>query len=125
MSQSDRPHVPSSVDNPSLNVGDDSGVITKTDRAWRSRRFTRYLIIFCGDIDVWFGTVNDVSMMGAMPLYLTAGFISKKAWNVTPEQVVASMHTAAREAGWRLSPEYKVVQKGKADGLYVSTLGLG
>lgn len=73
------------------------------------------------------GTVNDVSMLGARPLYLTAGFILEEGLQVaTLKRVIASMQAAAREAGVQIvAGDTKVVQKGKADGLYITTSGIG
>jgi len=73
------------------------------------------------------GTVNDVSMLGAKPLYLTAGFILEEGLPIsTLERVVASMQAAAHEAGVQIvAGDTKVVQKGKADGLYITTAGVG
>lgn len=73
------------------------------------------------------GTVNDVSMLGAIPLYLTAGFILEEGLPMeTLQRVVASMKAAADEAGVQIvAGDTKVVQKGKADGLYITTSGVG
>jgi hydrogenase expression/formation protein HypE len=73
------------------------------------------------------GTVNDVAMLGATPLYLTAGFILEEGLPMeTLQRVVASMKTAAQEAGVQIvAGDTKVVQKGKADGLYITTAGVG
>ena len=73
------------------------------------------------------GTVNDVSMLGANPLYLTAGFILEEGLPMeTLLRVVASMKAAAEEAGVQIvAGDTKVVQKGKADGLYITTTGVG
>jgi hydrogenase expression/formation protein HypE len=73
------------------------------------------------------GTVNDVAMLGANPLYLTAGFILEEGLPMeTLERVVASMKAAADEAGVQIvAGDTKVVQKGKADGLYITTSGVG
>ena len=73
------------------------------------------------------GTVNDVAMLGATPLYLTAGFILEEGLPMgTLERVVASMKAAAAEAGVQIvAGDTKVVQKGKADGLYITTAGVG
>jgi hydrogenase expression/formation protein HypE len=73
------------------------------------------------------GTVNDVAMMGAKPLYLTAGFILEEGLDIRLlEKVVDSMRTAADEAGIQIiAGDTKVVQKGKADGLYITTTGFG
>jgi hydrogenase expression/formation protein HypE len=73
------------------------------------------------------GTVNDVAMMGAIPRYLTAGFILEEGLEVAVvERVVASMHVAAAEAGVHVvAGDTKVVEKGKADGMYITTAGVG
>jgi len=73
------------------------------------------------------GTVNDIAMLGAEPLYLTAGFILEEGLELaTLERVIKSMQTAAREAGVQIvAGDTKVVQRGKADGLYINTAGFG
>ncbi len=73
------------------------------------------------------GTVNDVSMLGAIPMYLTAGLILEEGLEVpTLEIVLASMREAAQEAGVSIvAGDTKVVQKGKADGMYITTSGIG
>jgi hydrogenase expression/formation protein HypE len=73
------------------------------------------------------GTVNDVAMLGANPLYLTAGFILEEGLPMeTLQRVVTSMKAAAQEAGVQIvAGDTKVVQKGKADGLYITTAGIG
>jgi hydrogenase expression/formation protein HypE len=73
------------------------------------------------------GTVNDVAMMGGRPLYLTAGFILEEGLEVyTLEKVVASMAVAAAEAGVQIvAGDTKVVEKGKADGIFITTAGVG
>jgi hydrogenase expression/formation protein HypE len=73
------------------------------------------------------GTVNDVSMLGAKPLYLTAGFILEEGLSMDMlQRVIASMKEAADEAGVQIvAGDTKVVQKGKADGLYITTTGVG
>lgn len=73
------------------------------------------------------GTLNDVAMMGARPLCLTAGFVLEEGLPMaTLERIVASMARAAREAGVRVvAGDTKVVERGKADGLYVNTTGIG
>lgn len=73
------------------------------------------------------GTVNDVAMLGATPLYLTAGFILEEGLPMdTLQRVVASMKAAADEASVQIvAGDTKVVQKGKADGLYITTSGVG
>jgi hydrogenase expression/formation protein HypE len=73
------------------------------------------------------GTLNDVAMMGAVPICLTAGFVLEEGLAVaTLERVVASMARAARDAGVPVvAGDTKVVERGKADGLYVNTTGIG
>jgi hydrogenase expression/formation protein HypE len=68
-----------------------------------------------------------VAMLGAQPLYLTAGFILEEGLEFeTLQRVVVSMATAASEAGVSIvAGDTKVVQKGKADGLYITTAGVG
>jgi hydrogenase expression/formation protein HypE len=73
------------------------------------------------------GTVNDVSMAGATPLYLTAGFILEEGFSIELLQhVVASMQQAAIEAGISIiAGDTKVVEKGKADQIFINTAGVG
>lgn len=73
------------------------------------------------------GTVNDLAVMGAEPLYLTAGFILEEGFSTEKlEHIVRSMEQACREAGVNIaSADTKVVEKGKADGLFINTAGVG
>lgn len=73
------------------------------------------------------GTVNDVAMMGAEPKYLTASFIIEEGLSIQVlAKVAASMQQAAHQAGVLLvAGDTKVVQKGKADQLFISTTGAG
>src|SRR5512147_2664231 len=73
------------------------------------------------------GTVNDVAMMGAVVKYLTAGFILEEGCELDVlERVIDSMKNAAAEANVEIvAGDTKVVQKGKADGLYINTTGVG
>jgi hydrogenase expression/formation protein HypE len=73
------------------------------------------------------GTVNDLSVSGATPLYLTAGFILEEGFPVADlTRVAASMREAADAAGVRIvTGDTKVVQRGKADGCYINTAGVG
>jgi hydrogenase expression/formation protein HypE len=66
-------------------------------------------------------------MMGANPQYLTAGFILEEGVEMSIlERIVASMRSAAYEAGVQIiAGDTKVVQKGKADGVYINTTGIG
>ena len=82
-----------------------------------------------GDIGVLavHGTVNDVAMMGARPCFLTAGFVLEEGLPLqTLERIVRSMAGAANAAGIPfVTGDTKVVERGKADGLYINTTGLG
>jgi hydrogenase expression/formation protein HypE len=73
------------------------------------------------------GTVNDLAMCGARPLYLSAGFILEEGLPMeTLRHIVESMSRAAAEAGVQLvTGDTKVVDRGKGDGLYVNTAGIG
>ncbi len=73
------------------------------------------------------GTVNDIAVMGAKPLYLTAGFILEEGLRVDVlEYVVSSMEKAAEEAGVLIvAGDTKVVERGKGDGIYINTSGFG
>jgi hydrogenase expression/formation protein HypE len=73
------------------------------------------------------GTVNDLAMSGAHPLYLSTGFILEEGFPVADlEQVVGSMSEAAASAGVAVvTGDTKVVEKGKADGCYINTAGIG
>lgn len=73
------------------------------------------------------GTVNDIAVSGARPLYLSAGFILEEGFPLDDlRRVVASMASAAERAGVEVvTGDTKVVQRGKADGCYINTAGIG
>jgi hydrogenase expression/formation protein HypE len=73
------------------------------------------------------GTVNDLAMAGARPLALSAGFILEEGFAIdTLTRVVASMRAAAAEAGVHIvTGDTKVVDRGKGDGLFINTAGIG
>jgi hydrogenase expression/formation protein HypE len=73
------------------------------------------------------GTINDISMSGARPLYLSAGFILEEGLPLdTLGRIVDSMAAAARTAGVLLvTGDTKVVDKGHGDGVYINTSGIG
>ncbi|MEM8948164.1 MAG: hydrogenase expression/formation protein HypE [Pseudomonadota bacterium] len=73
------------------------------------------------------GTVNDLAMCGARPLHLSAGFIIEDGLPMaTLEQIVGSMSQAAAAAGVTIiTGDTKVVEHGKADGLFINTSGVG
>ena len=120
-------------DNPALRAGDDAGVV-KAGAGERLAISTDSHVVWPlffpgGDIGrlAVCGTVNDVAMMGATPRYLTAGFILEEGVQLSLlERIVASMKAAAAEAGVQIvAGDTKVVQRGKADGLYITTTGVG
>jgi len=73
------------------------------------------------------GTVNDVAMSGAKPLYLAAGFILEEGFPLSDlKRVVESMADAANKAGVPVvTGDTKVVEKGKGDGIFITTTGVG
>lgn len=120
-------------DNPVLRAGNDAGVVELANEERLAISTDSHVVwpLFFpgGDIGrlAICGTVNDVAVMGAEPRWLTAGFILEEGLEVeTLQRVIASMHTAAAEAGVELiAGDTKVVQRGKADGLYINTSGIG
>jgi hydrogenase expression/formation protein HypE len=73
------------------------------------------------------GTVNDLAVAGAKPLYLSAGFILEEGFGVADlTRIAESMRDAAAAAGVAVvTGDTKVVEKGKADGCYINTAGVG
>ncbi len=79
-----------------------------------------------GSLSVY-GTVNDLAMSGARPLYLSAGFILEEGLAMeTLWQVVQSMQQAAAATGVKIiTGDTKVVDRGKGDGIFINTTGVG
>jgi hydrogenase expression/formation protein HypE len=73
------------------------------------------------------GTINDVAMCGAVPLYLAASFILEEGFPLADlKRIVDSMAAASRAAGVPVvTGDTKVVEKGKGDGVFISTTGVG
>ncbi len=73
------------------------------------------------------GTVNDLAMSGARPRYLSLGFILEEGLAMDDlARVVASVQRAAREADVAVvAGDTKVVERGKGDGIYITSSGLG
>lgn len=73
------------------------------------------------------GTVNDLVVMGARPLWLTAGFVIEEGFPLADlDRIAASMAHACREAGVQLvAGDTKVVERGKGDGVFITTAGVG
>jgi len=73
------------------------------------------------------GTVNDLAMGGATPLFLSAAFIIEEGFSMDDlRRVVSSLRQAAAEEGVQVvTGDTKVVEKGKGDGLFINTTGIG
>jgi hydrogenase expression/formation protein HypE len=73
------------------------------------------------------GTVNDLSCMGATPLYMTCGFVIEEGFPIDKlEEAVASMSKTANEVGVHIvAGDTKVAGKGQVDGLFITTTGVG
>ena len=122
------------LDNEILRLGDDAGVVGLVPDGHSVAISTDSHVVSPlffpgGDIGklAVCGTVNDLAMRGAVPKYLTAGFILEEGLDIgLLERVMLSMKTAAQEAGVEIvAGDTKVVQAGKADGLYINTAGIG
>ncbi len=119
--------------NPALDAGNDAAVLPAVRTGQLAVSTDSHVVwpLFFpgGDIGTLAvcGTVNDVAMVGAVPAYLTAGFIIEEGFEVSRlTTIVASMRQAAAEAGVIIvAGDTKVVQHGKADGLYINTAGIG
>ena len=120
-------------DNPILRAGNDAGVLQSASGIRLAMCTDSHVVMPLffpgGDIGklAICGTVNDLAMMGAVPTWLTAGFILEEGLDLSIlERVIQSMQSAAKEAGILIAAgDTKVVQKGKADGLYINTSGVG
>ena len=117
--------------NPRLEPLTDSALIGNGDRrlAFTTDSFVvRPLFFPGGDIGELAvnGTVNDLAMAGAQPMALSAGFIVEEGLPVADlDRIVASMARAAEAAGVEVATgDTKVVERGKADGLYINTSGV-
>ena len=73
------------------------------------------------------GTINDIAMAGARPLYLSASFILEEGFPLSDlKTIVTSMATAARKANVSIiTGDTKVVERGKGDGVFITTTGVG
>jgi len=74
-----------------------------------------------------FGTANDLAVMGARPVYLSAGFILEEGLEMDVlKKIVASMKSAADHVGVKLvTGDTKVVERGAVDGIFINTAGIG
>lgn len=127
----------SRFDNPHLRPLDDQAKLNLADLTARGDRLALTTDSFVvdplffpgGDIGrlAICGTVNDLAVGGARPLYLTCGFIIEEGLEIaTLERVAASMRAAADEAGIAIvAGDTKVVERGSADKLFINTTGIG
>ncbi len=124
--------------NPALTRLDDSAVVELSGRHARGStrvaistdcHVVKPLFFEGGDIGRLSicGTVNDLAMVGARALYIAAGFVLEEGLPLaTLREVVASMKAAAEEAGVAVvTGDTKVVEQGSADGMFVTTTGVG
>jgi hydrogenase expression/formation protein HypE len=119
-------------DNPYLRQGNDQAllerptgrVVIATDSHVVSPLFFPGGDIGCLSVH---GTINDVAMSGAQPIALSAGFILEEGFALADlKRVVDSMAAAAREAGVAIvTGDTKVVERGKGDGVFINTTGIG
>ncbi len=119
-------------DNPMLNRGDDQAAFDVA--AGRMVMSTDGYVISPlffpgGDIGslAVHGTINDVAMAGARPLYLAASYIIEEGFPLADlQRIAASMGHAARDSGVAIvTGDTKVVERGKGDGVFISTTGIG
>ncbi len=120
--------------NPLLDAMDDAATFTVSGTGQRLAFTTDTYVVSPlffpgGDIGklAVHGTINDLAMAGAEPLYLSAGFILEEGFPIAElRRIVASMAAAASEAGVAIvTGDTKVVQRGKADGVFINTAGVG
>ena len=73
------------------------------------------------------GTVNDIAVSGGVPKYLSCAFIIEEGFELSAlERIIASIRKAAAEAGVSVvTGDTKVVEKGRGDGIYINTAGIG
>ena len=116
-----------------LKTLNDSAVLDRIDQGKLAFTTDSYVVspVFfpggnIGELAVY-GTVNDLSMVGAKPLYLTAGLILEEGFPLNDlKKILASMSNAAEKAGVKIvGGDTKVVNKGKADGIFINTSGVG
>lgn len=125
-------HIVSALGNPALDKLDDSAVLETTGRriAFTTDSYVVSPIVFhggnIGKLAVC-GTVNDLSMSGAIPSYLSLSFIIEEGLPITEfEEIISSIVETASEAGVSIvTGDTKVVNQGDADKLFINTSGVG
>lgn len=117
------------LDDPILKRMDDSAIIER-DLVFSTDSYVVHPLFFpggdIGELAVS-GTVNDISVMGAQPLYLSVGFIIEEGFEIQAlEKILRSIKDAAQTTRVRIvTGDTKVVEKGKCDGIYINTSGIG
>ncbi len=119
-------------DNPLLNRGDDQALfdVSAGRMVMTTDSFVVSPLFFpggnIGSLAVH-GTVNDLAMGGAVPRYLTAGFILEEGFPLADlARIVDAMAEAAQQAGVSIvTGDTKVVERGKGDGIFINTAGVG
>jgi len=118
--------------NPILNQKHDSAVV-KINQAKLAITTDSYVIkpLFFSGGDIgklaMCGTLNDLAMSGAKPLYITCSLIIEEGLAINDlQRILQSMQTVAKQAGVNIvTGDTKVVERGKGDGLYINTAGVG
>ncbi|MDX8354971.1 hydrogenase expression/formation protein HypE [Cognatiyoonia sp. IB215182] len=120
------------LSNPILDRGDDAGLVSVPGHRLvmsTDGHVISPLFFPGGDIGALsvHGTINDLAMMGAKPLYLTAGFILEEGFSIADlHRIVQSMAKATNAAGVQvIAGDTKVVERRKSDGVFITTTGLG
>jgi hydrogenase expression/formation protein HypE len=119
-------------ENPALKPLDDSAILALDDRTYAFTTDSYVVKPFFfpgGDIGklAVCGTVNDLAMQGAEPLWLSLGLILEEGLAISDlRKIVRSIHSAAEDVGVQIATgDTKVVERGKCEGLYINTAGLG
>lgn len=120
------------LDNPALNEREDAALLKPMHGRWAfsTDAYVVQPLFFpggcIGDLAIH-GTVNDLAMRGAKPLAMSAAFILEEGLEIeTLQRIVHAMATAAKRVGVSVvTGDTKVVEKGRGDGCYIATSGIG
>ena len=120
-----------SLSNPVLNELGDGAILPGGERlVFSTDSFVVDPIFFpggdIGKLSVC-GTVNDIAMCGGVPKYLSCSFLLEEGFPVKElEKVIGSISAACKKAGVQIvTGDTKVVEKGRGDGIYINTAGIG
>ena len=119
------------LDNPALRALGDGAVVNGSEKlCFSTDSFVVDPLFFpggdIGKLSVC-GTVNDIAMCGGIPKYLSCAFIIEEGFRLSElQRVIGSIRKAAQEAGVQVvTGDTKVVEKGRGDGIYINTAGIG